>query len=82
MLHVVQRAFADLDGFTGSMLVSSAGFIRAHTELCRFDLDNNPRRNLFDHPQHEPGHVQSGGIIAEIIARSEPQPARPIWKRP
>jgi hypothetical protein len=69
---ILRQAFCDVDGFVATLFLStadmSAGRYRVLDAQLEPETGTNPRRGA----EHL-GFVCSGGILAAIIARAEPQ---------
>src|SRR5271163_4893414 len=72
-LRTLQRGFADVGGFVASMLVSTRGLPPGQYRVVRLQMNDERQSDVFAPAQPEPGPVLSGGIVAAIVARLEPQ---------
>src|SRR5258708_23047955 len=71
--RALQRGFTEAYGFSASMLLSTRGLPQGHYRIVQMRLEDPPHDDDPDQAPDEPGPVQSGGIVAEIIGRREPQ---------
>lgn len=72
-LRALHRGFTEIDGFHASVLLSTRGLSRGRWRVVRMHLTDDPQRNLLDSSSEEQAPVYSGGVLAAITARSEPQ---------
>jgi sigma-B regulation protein RsbU (phosphoserine phosphatase) len=81
-LRALGRGFTETGGFVASMLLSTRGLPQGHYRVVRTRLSNDAQRYILG-PAGEPnGPVQSGGIVAAITARPEPQLIQNVdWSR-
>lgn len=71
-LRALQRGFADVSGFVGSLLVSTRGLPPGQYRVVRLQMRDEPQ-DVPAEDLEEQGPVRSGGILAAIVARREPQ---------
>jgi sigma-B regulation protein RsbU (phosphoserine phosphatase) len=70
--RALHRALADLHGFAASALLSTTGLPAGHYRVLRVEPEDESR--VARGPAHaEPDVVRSGGVMAAIIARPQPQ---------
>jgi sigma-B regulation protein RsbU (phosphoserine phosphatase) len=72
-MRTLHRGFAEAYGFVASMLLSTRGLPRGQYRVVQMQLEVGPLNDVFDEVPNEPGPVQTGGIMAAIISRPEPQ---------
>ena len=72
-LRALQRGFTETGGFVASMLLSTRGLDPGQYRVVRLQLTDDPQESAFASVSEEQGPVQSGGIVAAITARLEPQ---------
>lgn len=72
-LRALHRGFTETDGFIASMLLSTRGLGQGQYRVVRVQLTDDPQESVFASVSQEQGPVLSGGIVAGITARSEPQ---------
>jgi sigma-B regulation protein RsbU (phosphoserine phosphatase) len=72
-LRTLHRGFAEAYGFVASVLLSTRGLPQGQYRVVQMDLEGRPANALYRESRHEWGPVQSGGIVAAIIGRPEPQ---------
>jgi hypothetical protein len=71
---VLQRAFADVDGFVASMMLSTRGLKPGQYRIVELRLGETTQVNLFSQSsQQSSSPVRFGGIIGDIIRRQQPQ---------
>ena len=71
-LRALHRAFTETGGFVASMLLSTRGLGHGQYRVVRMQLTDDPQGKLALTDDKQ-GPVQSGGIVAAITARPEPQ---------
>jgi sigma-B regulation protein RsbU (phosphoserine phosphatase) len=67
-MRTLQRGFAEANGFVASVLLSTRGLPQGQYRVVQIRLEDG----ILKAPD-ESGPVQSGGIVAAIISRPEPQ---------
>jgi sigma-B regulation protein RsbU (phosphoserine phosphatase) len=72
-LRTLERGFSEAYGFGASILLSTRGLPPGQYRVLRMRLEDTPGNGDSEQAPDEPGPVQSGGIVAAIIARAEPQ---------
>src|SRR5882724_351429 len=72
-LRALHRGFTETGGFVASMLLSTRGLDQGQYRVVRVQLTDDLQESVFASVSEEQGPVQSGGIVAAITARSEPQ---------
>jgi sigma-B regulation protein RsbU (phosphoserine phosphatase) len=72
-MRTLQRGFAEAYGFTASVLLASRGLPQGQYRLLQMRLERGPLDDVPDQARIESAPVQSGGVMAAIIGRSEPQ---------
>ena len=72
-LRALHRGFTEIDGFFASVMLSTRGLNRGRWRVVRMHLTDDPQDNLLDAASEEQAPVHSGGIVAAITARPEPQ---------
>ncbi len=72
-LRTLQRGFSEANGFLASVLLYTRGLPQGQYRVIHVRLEDGPSNDLPNQALDEPGPVQSGGIVAEIIDRPEPR---------
>ena len=72
-LRALHRGFTETGGFVATVLLSTRGLARGRYRAVRVQLTDDPQESVFAAVGEKQGPVQSGGIVAAITARSEPQ---------
>src|SRR5271170_3922311 len=72
-VRTLQRGFTDAYGFVASVLLSTRELPLGQYRVVQMRLDDGFLKGLLDQGLHEPGPIQSGGVMAEIIGCPEPQ---------
>jgi sigma-B regulation protein RsbU (phosphoserine phosphatase) len=81
-LRILERGFAEVDGFVASLLLSTRGLSPGHYRVVDAHLKDEPLRDLHSLGKEEPGPVRRGGILGAIISRREPQLVQDVdWAR-
>src|SRR6266576_5282980 len=81
-LRALHRGFRETGGFVASMLLSTRGLSPGQFRVIHMKLSDNPQDDVLASANEGHGSVQSGGIVAAIIARSEPQLLQDVdWSR-
>lgn len=81
-LRALHRGFRETGGFVASMLLSTRGLSPGQFRVIHMKLSDNPQDDVLASANEGHGSVQSGGIVAAIIARSEPQLIQDVdWSR-
>ena len=81
-LRILERGFAEVDGFVASLLLSTRGLSPGHYRVVGTQLKDEPLSDLRSKAKEEPGSVRRGGILGAIISRHEPQLIQDVdWSR-
>jgi sigma-B regulation protein RsbU (phosphoserine phosphatase) len=72
-LRALHRGFSEAYGFVASVLLSTRGLHQGQYRVVQIDLEGRPANALYGQDRHELGPVHSGGIVAAIIGRPDPQ---------
>ena len=72
-LRVLERGFAEVDGFVASLLLSTRGLSPGHYRVVDAHLKDEPLSDLHSPAKQELGPVLCGGILGAILRRREPQ---------
>jgi phosphoserine phosphatase RsbU/P len=72
-LQTLDRGFTDAYGFVASMLLSTRGLPRGQYRVVQLRLEEGILNDYAGEATDESGPVQTCGIVAGIIGRSEPQ---------
>jgi sigma-B regulation protein RsbU (phosphoserine phosphatase) len=72
-MRTLHRGFAEAYGFVASVLLCTRGLPRGQYRVVQMQLEFGPLSDVFDEVPHEQGPVQTGGIVAAILSRPEPQ---------
>ena len=81
-LRILERGFADVEGFVASLLLSTRGLSPGHYRVVGAQLKDEPLSDLPSQAKEEPGPVRRGGILGAIISRREPQLVQDVdWSR-
>jgi len=72
-LRALHRGFTETGGFVASILLSTRALGNGEYRVVRLQLTDDPQESVFASPSEEQSPVQSGGIVAAITARLEPQ---------
>jgi sigma-B regulation protein RsbU (phosphoserine phosphatase) len=72
-LRMLHRGFAEAYGFTASVLLATRGLPQGQYRVLQMRLQRGPLDDVPDQARLESAPVQSGGVMAAIIGRSEPQ---------
>ena len=81
-LRILERGFAEVDGFVASLLLSTRGLSPGHYRVVGAQLKDEPLSDLPSQAKEEPGPVRRGGILGAIISRREPQLVQDVdWSR-
>jgi len=72
-VRALHRGFTETGGFVASMLLLTRGLGLGQYRVVRVQLTDGPQESVFASVSEEQRPVQSGGIVAAITARSEPQ---------
>jgi len=63
-LRILERGFAEVDGFVASLLLSTRGLSPGHYRVVDAHLKDQPLSDLHSPAKQEPGPVLCGGISA------------------
>jgi len=81
-LRILERGFAEVDGFVASLLLSTRGLSPGHYRVVGAQLRDEPLSDLPSQAKEEPAPVRRGGILGAIIRRREPQLVQDVdWSR-
>ena len=81
-LRILERGFAEVDGFVASLLLSTRGLSPGHYRVVGAELKDEPLSDLPSQAKEEPTPVRRGGILGAIIRRREPQLVQDVdWSR-
>ncbi len=81
-LRILERGFAEIDGFVASLLLSTRGLSPGHYRVVGAHLKDEPLGDLHSLAREEAGPVRRGGILGAIISRREPQLVQGVdWVR-
>src|SRR5271157_5929281 len=81
-LRILERGFAEVDGFVASLLLSTRGLSPGNYRVVGAQLQDEPLSDLPSQAKEEPGPVRRGGILGAIIRRREPQLVQDVdWSR-
>jgi len=72
-LRALHRGFTETNGFVATMLLSTRGLGQGQYRVVRMNLTDEWQDNILASASEERGFAQSGGILAAITARCEPQ---------
>ena len=72
-LRILERGFAEVDGFVASLLLSTRGLSPGHYRVVGAQLKDEPLSDLPSQAKEEPAPVRRGGILGAIVRRREPQ---------
>jgi len=81
-LRIVERGFAEVDGFVASLLLSTRGLSPGHYRVVDAHLKDEPLSDLHSLEKEEPRPVRRGGVLGAIVRRREPQLIQNVdWAR-
>ena len=81
-LRILERGFAEVEGFVASLLLSTRGLGPGHYRVVGAHLKDEPLSDLHSQAKEEPGPVLCGGILGAILRRREPQLLQDVdWAR-
>jgi sigma-B regulation protein RsbU (phosphoserine phosphatase) len=81
-LRILERAFAEVDGFVASLLLSTRGLSPGHYRVVDAHLKDEPLSDRHSPAKREPSPVLYGGIFGAILRRREPQLLQDVdWAR-
>ena len=86
-LRILERGFAEVDGFVASLLLSTRGLSPGHYRVVGAQLKDEPLSDLPSPAKEEPGPVRRGGILRDHQSpRAATRPgcrlvARPVLPR-
>ncbi len=81
-LRILERGFAEVDGFVASLLLSTRGLSPGHYRVVDAHLKDQPLSDLHSPAKQELGPVLCGGILGAILRRREPQLLHDVdWAR-
>lgn len=72
-LRIVERGFAEVDGFVASLLLSTRGLSPGQYRVVDAHLKDEPLGDLHILAKREPSSVLCGGILGTILLCREPQ---------
>jgi sigma-B regulation protein RsbU (phosphoserine phosphatase) len=81
-LRILERGFAEVDGFVASLLLSTRGLSPGHYRVVDAHLKDEPLSDLHNPAKQDPSPVRHGGILGAIVSRHEPQLLQDVdWAR-
>ena len=81
-LRILKRGFAKSEGSSPGCMLSTHGLNPGYYRVVRAELKDKSNNDLYSQAKEEPGPVQCGGILGEIVARREPQLMQDVdWSR-
>lgn len=81
-LRALQRGFGEVDGFVGSILISTRGLPPGRYRVIRLQLTDEPQHELFVGKQVQSHFSGSTGVLGPILAQREAQFVQDVdWSR-
>jgi hypothetical protein len=81
-LRIVEKGFAEADGFVASLLLSTRGLSPGQYRVVGAHLQDEPLCDLPSQAKGELSPVRRGGILGAIVRRREPQLVQDVdWSR-
>ena len=72
-LRILERGFAEANGFVASLLLSTRGLSADHYRVVGAQLKDEPLSDVHGLAERELGPMRRGGILGAITSRNEPQ---------
>ena len=72
-LRTIHQGLDEAYGIIASLTVSTRGLPKGYYRVVQLQLEGEPLIDISDPAPNEPWPVQSGGVVAAIIGRREPQ---------